>query len=84
MGRSLERLRQEIETAVDGMTAERWNWHPVGKWAAEVLEHLCLTYTGTMKGFERVAADQRALGSKPTWTGIHASPTGLQAVAFDS
>lgn len=69
MDRPLERLRQEIETAVEGMTAERLNWHPVGKWsAAEVLEHLYLTYTGTIKGFERVAAAQRALCSKPTWT----------------
>jgi hypothetical protein len=33
------------------------NWHPTEKekWcAAEVLEHLYLTYNGTIKGFERV------------------------------
>jgi hypothetical protein len=31
------------------------SWHPADKWcAAEVLEHLYLSYTGTVKGFERV------------------------------
>lgn len=69
MDRPLESLLQEIETAVQGMTTEQLSWHPAGKWsAAEVLEHLYLTYTGTIKGFERVATAQRALCSKPTWT----------------
>lgn len=68
MARPLEKLRQEIESAVEGMTPERLSWHPAGKWSAgEVLEHLYLTYTGTIKGFERVAAGQRALCSKSTW-----------------
>src|ERR1035438_10659402 len=51
----LERLRQAIQTAMAGMSAEQRNWHPPEKWcAAEVLEHLYLTYTGTVKGFRRV------------------------------
>ena len=33
----------------------------------EVLEHLYLTYTGTLKGFERVAAGRQAAGYKQTW-----------------
>lgn len=40
------------------------SWHPDGKWcAAEVLEHLYLTYTGSIKGFEKVMA-----GGKPLAT----------------
>ena len=40
---------------------EDLSWHPPGKWgAAEVLEHLYLTYTGTVVGLERVLA-----GGKP-------------------
>jgi hypothetical protein len=53
----LQRLREEIAAAVSGLAAEQLSRHPEGKWcAAEVLEHLYLTYTGTLKGFERVAA----------------------------
>ena len=51
----LEELRRTVMTAADGMTEEQLRWHPEGKWcAAEVLEHLYLSYTGTIKGLERV------------------------------
>lgn len=51
----LEELRQALESAIKGMSDEQMSWHPAEKWcAAEVLEHLYLTYTGTVKGFERV------------------------------
>jgi hypothetical protein len=51
----LEELKQALAAATAGMTNEQMGWHPTGKWcAAEVLEHLYLTYTGTAKGFERV------------------------------
>jgi len=51
----LDKLKQSLESAVEGMSTEQLSWHPPGKWcAAEVLEHLYLTYTGTIKGFERV------------------------------
>jgi hypothetical protein len=51
----LEELKQALESAVQGMSNRQMNWHPAEKWsAAEVLEHLYLTYTGTIKGFERV------------------------------
>ena len=60
----LDRLRQEIRLAADGMSAEQLSWHPEGKWCAgEVLEHLYLTYTGTVKGFERVAAAGKPLAT---------------------
>src|SRR5271163_3661718 len=55
MDEKLEKLRGAIADAVAGMSEEEWNRHPEGKWcAAEVLEHLYLTYTGTVKGFDRV------------------------------
>jgi uncharacterized protein DUF1569 len=50
----LEELKQVLETAVGSLSSEQMHWHADGKWcAAEVLEHLYLTYTGTTKGFER-------------------------------
>jgi Protein of unknown function (DUF1569) len=43
-------------------------WHPPGKWSAsEVLEHLYLTYTGTIKGFERVDQAGKSLATAQTW-----------------
>jgi len=46
---------------------EQMNLHPPGKWcAAEVLEHLYLTYTGTTKGFESVAQAGKPLASAAT------------------
>ena len=51
----LAELKQALDSAVNGMSDEQMTWHPSGKWcASEVLEHLYLTYTGTIKGFERV------------------------------
>jgi len=56
MHKHLERLSREIALAANGASGEQLLWHPPGKWcAAEVLEHLYLTYTGTIKGFERMA-----------------------------
>ena len=51
----LDALKQSLESAVDGMSSEQLSWHLPGKWsAAEVLEHLYLTYTGTTRGLEKV------------------------------
>ena len=64
----LEKLQKEIATAIAGMSAEQLSTHPPGKWcAAEVLEHLYLTYTGTLKGFERVAEGGTTLATKQSW-----------------
>ena len=50
----LQRLQDAIITATQGLSAEELTRHPEGKWCtAEILEHLYLTYTGTIKGFER-------------------------------
>jgi DinB superfamily len=66
--RHLERLRQEIESAVTGLSFEQLSWHAPGKWStAEILEHLYLTYTGTLKGFARVVDGGRPILSKATW-----------------
>jgi hypothetical protein len=65
----LEELKQALDTALDGMSSEQMSWHPEGKWcAAEILEHLYLTYTGTIKGFERVIAGGTPIVSRPTMT----------------
>ena len=61
----LDKLRGSLESAVEGMSGDQWTWHLPGKWcAAELLEHLYLTYTGTIKGFERVMAAGKPLASR--------------------
>jgi DinB superfamily len=65
MDSRLEELKRALEMAVEGMSAEQLTWHPADKWcAAEVLEHLYLTYTGTIKGFERVMQAGKPLGTQ--------------------
>ena len=55
MDSRLEELKQALESSVKGLSGEQLSWHPHAKWcAAEVLEHLYLTYTGTIKGFAKV------------------------------
>ena len=53
MDSRLEELKRSLSLSVDGMSTEQLKWHPAEKWcAAEVLEHLYLSYTGTIKAFE--------------------------------
>jgi hypothetical protein len=64
MDSSLIKLSQALQTAVNGMTPEQLLWHPGEKWcAAEILEHLYLSYTGTIKGFEKVILAGRSLAT---------------------
>ncbi len=50
----LKKLQRALNEATEGMSAEERSWHPPGKWCAdEVLEHLYLTYMGTIRGFAR-------------------------------
>jgi hypothetical protein len=89
MDSRLEELKENLNFAVEGMSSEQLNWHLPGKWcAAEVLEHLYLTYTGTIKGFERVLASGRPLASRASIAqrlrtlvvvGFGHIPTGLEA-----
>jgi len=63
----LEQLKRNIESAIEAVSSEQWNWHLPGKWcAAEVLEHLYLSYTGTITGFERVMRKGKPLASRPS------------------
>lgn len=64
----LQKLREAIASAVEAMSPEQMTSHAPGKWcAAEILEHLYLTYTGTVKGFERVAEAGKSLATMQTW-----------------
>ncbi len=57
----LEQLKRNVEAAVDGISAEQLHWHPPNKWcAAQILEHLYLSYTGTTRGFQRVLGTGKA------------------------
>lgn len=90
MDRRLQRLQNEISGAIEGMTLKQLQAHRPAKWSAsQVMEHLYLSYTGTIKGFERVAAGQHS-PSKPSWThrmrrfvvlGLSHMPAGREAPA---
>ena len=61
----LVQLTKDLESAVECMSSEQLRWHLPGKWcAAEVMEHLYLTYTGTIKGFERVLTSGKPLSTR--------------------
>jgi hypothetical protein len=67
MDSTLIKLSQVLQSAVHGMTPEQLLWHPAEKWcAAEILEHLYLSYTGTIKGFEKVVLAGHSLATIPT------------------
>jgi Protein of unknown function (DUF1569) len=60
-----DKLKQSLESAVEGMSSEQLSWHLPGKWcASEVMEHLYLTYTGTITGFERVMRRGKPLATR--------------------
>ncbi len=64
----LQRLQKEIEAAIAGLSSSQLSQHPPGKWSAsEVLEHLYLTYTGTVKGFDRAAEAGTPPATKQSW-----------------
>ncbi len=64
----LQRLQEAVQSATHGMTTEALTRHPEGKWsAAEILEHLYLTYTGTVKGFQRCLQAAKPLASSPSF-----------------
>jgi hypothetical protein len=61
----LDELKQSLESVVEGMSSEQLRWHVPGKWcAAEVLEHLYLSYTGTIKGLKSVMTSGRSLATR--------------------
>jgi hypothetical protein len=65
MDSRFEQLKDNLESAVEGMSSEQLSWHLPGKWcAAEVLEHLYLSYAGTISGFERVLRKAKPLATR--------------------
>ena len=68
MDPQLQKLQEEIESAISGLSGEQLTQHPPGKWSAgEVLEHLYLSYTGTIKGFERAAEAGNPPATAQSW-----------------
>jgi hypothetical protein len=65
----LQRLQDAIGSVTEGMSAELLARRLTpDKWsAAEVLEHLYLTYTGTIKGFEKCIVAGKPLARVRTW-----------------
>ncbi len=92
MDSRLDELEESLQAAVEGMSSEQLSWHPPGKWcASEVLEHLYLSYIGTIGGFERVMRQGKELGSRASMTqrmltsvvvGFGHIPTGFKAPAI--
>lgn len=86
-----EKLRKNLESAVKDMSSEQLSWHLPGKWSAsEVLEHLYLTYAGTIKGFERVIREDKPLATRASMVqrvltfvvvGMRYMPTGRKTPA---
>lgn len=53
MDSHLQRLHNAITSATCDLTVEQLERHREGKWSTtEILEHLLLTYTGTVKGMQ--------------------------------
>jgi len=92
MDSRLEKLKENLESTVEGMSTEQLSSHLPGKWcAAEVLEHLYLTYTGTIQGLERVMRKGKPLASRASMAhrvltfvvvGLGHLPAGRKAPAF--
>lgn len=60
----LKKLHSAIVTVVGEATIEDLMRHPEGKWSgAEILEHLNLTYLGTIKNLERRLAENKPAAS---------------------
>ncbi len=67
MDSHLQRVHQALEGATRDLTLEQLTRHPEGKWCvAEILEHLALTYSGTVKAMERVLEAGKPLARPAT------------------
>lgn len=66
MHRYLQELHDGITSATGAMSTQQLTSHPDGKWcAAEILEHLYLTYHGTVKGCQRCLEQGKTLARIP-------------------
>ena len=63
----ISRLQESIASAMRGLTREDLLRERQGKWSiAQVLDHLYLTYTGTVKGCELTLASPKPLATPQT------------------
>ncbi len=54
MDSTLAQLQSLLASSIRNLTPDQLTRHPEGKWSsAEILEHLNLTYVGTIKGLQR-------------------------------
>jgi hypothetical protein len=68
MHRKMAQLQDVLSHAIRGMTAEETTLHPEGKWsAAQILEHLNLTYLATIKNLERCLAAGKSGATGDRW-----------------
>jgi hypothetical protein len=68
MSEYIPRLQEAIASSMRDMSREEMLQPREGKWSiAQVLEHLYLTYTGTVKGCERVLAAENPLSPSQTF-----------------
>jgi hypothetical protein len=68
MDSSLERLQQQLEDAIGSVSASALAEAPAGKWnAAQILEHLFLTYQNTNRGVEKCLQRGAPLATRATW-----------------
>lgn len=89
MHKDIQRAQQAIDDAILGVSGEQLAWHREGKWsAADILEHLSLTYSGSATLLERCLRDGGLSTNAPTWsqrlkifvvTMLHYMPTGWRA-----
>jgi hypothetical protein len=67
MDSSLERLRQELEDAIGSSNPSALAQAPAGKWnAAQILEHLFLTYKNTNRGMAKCVEQGAPLATRAT------------------
>jgi hypothetical protein len=91
MHEKLSELRVVLESAIRGMSPEELVRPREGKWSAlQILDHLNLTYNGTIKNFERCLATGKSCASpdrsQKRWqrivvTGIGIFPPGRTSPA---
>jgi len=63
----LERLQRAIKSATQSLDSDALNRPNGDKWsAAQILEHLYLSYDGSARGFERCLNENRPLARTPT------------------
>lgn len=60
-------LSVDLSSSIEGLRPEELSYKHDAHWSiAEILEHLYLSYTGTIKGFERCLQAGRSLALAPT------------------